>query len=489
MMKPHRSALKKFSFIILSLFFLQQTWAATPAPAAAAGGGDKVKGKEVFTTTCSSCHKLGEILIGPDLIGVKSRWPDQNKLKAFVHNPSAFLGKDPYLIKLQAKMGGATMSVPPLTDEQVENVLAYVNEPGGPTPQGGPGESYSPVPKDMSLLKYIFFGIIVLLIVILYLSMRIRDAFASAEDETKSNDRHKKRLARLQKINSYLMLPFLALFLGGIFYEASVDMKFMRPEAATDIGKDIDRLFNNTLIITAIVFFVTQILLFWYAFRYRHSDKRKAYFYSHNNTIEFIWTAIPAVVLAYLVLDGFRTWRNATNNPDNHPITIEAFARQFDWTFRYAGPDGKLGKVDFRLISGDNPLGIDYTDPASHDDYVTSEGIHMPVGHDIYIKLRSQDVIHAAYFPHFRMQMYAQPGMDNRLRFKPTITTAAMRKKIGRPNFVYELACNQLCGAGHWNMRRVVTVETDAEFAAWEKTHKPSYDPSKPIPANPTAMK
>ena len=480
MMKTLHSALFKFTLIIFAFSFLQTAQAA-----------DAAKGKQIFETNCTACHKLGEVLIGPNLVGVKSRWKDESKLHAFIKNSQAVIATDAYAKGLYAKFN---VLMPPqdLSDEQIADVVEYVNGGGTPTtpPGGGGGTtvtaggggSYAPVPADDTWMRYLVVGIIILLIIIFMLSSRLmKNVFGLNVDKADHVDDHKKGGFSVQNLNAYIFPIFFIIWFGLMFWELGVHTQpeFLRPEAASDTGQEIDRLFNMTLIVTTIVFVLTQVLLFYYAFRYRHKEGKKGYYYPHNNTIEFIWTSIPAVVLAALVLYGFKTWQKATGNPDNRPITIEAFAKQFDWTYRYPGPDGKLGRTDFMKIDpGSNPLGLDFTDPAAQDDYLATE-LHLPVNHDIYLKLRSQDVTHAAYLPHFRAQMYANPGMDTRLRFKPIITTAEMRQKINNPEFNYEMACNQLCGAAHFNMRRVVVVENDTEFMNWQKDKKPAYDKVK----------
>jgi cytochrome c oxidase subunit 2 len=480
MMKTLQSIFQKITLLLLFSLTINQIHAA------GAPKGDAAKGEQVFQSYCTSCHKLGDVLIGPDLTGVISRWPDYAKLHDWVKNPSKYIDNgDPYVAKLMAKANGARMTVPPLTDAQIDDVLAYANTGGGKTTTStttGPNNTsaYAPVPEETGLLKWLFIGVLVLIAVILYLANRIWNTFKKNEkpEDDFTRDRGFKAV---QKFNAWMMPIFGFGFLALCIWECTVHLTptYQRPESASDIGVQIDKLFNQTVLVTAIVFFITQILLFYFTFRYSYKKGKKGYYYPHNNTIEFIWTIVPALVLSYLVLQGFKTWRAATDNPDNKPLTVEAFAKQFDWTFRYPGPDGKLGRTNFLKIDpANNPLGIDYSDPASKDDYITTE-LHLPVNRDIYLKLRSQDVIHDAYLPHFRMQMYAQPGMDNRLRFKPIITTVDMRKKVNKSDFNYELACNQLCGAAHYNMRRIITVETDNEFGTWEKTNKPAYDSYK----------
>jgi len=439
------------------------------------------EGKKIFDNTCTACHKIGGKLIGPALEGVKKRWGgDMTKLTAYIHNPAKFFTTDAYVEKLVKDANGVLMAgQPQLSDQQVADVIEYVNDPsilnGGGTAAGTSGDAYMPVPSDNSLLKYLFIGALILVLIIFYITSRIFNNFSKNNDDDDGFDGPNKGIT-LQKINSVMMILFFIAFIGGLLYECSIHLtpQYMLPPAASNIGVQIERLFFNTIVVTSIVFFITQTLLFYYSFKYRRKVGRKALFYSHNNTIEIIWTTIPAIVLSYLVLDGFRVWREANSRPDNHPFVVEAFAKQFQWAFRYPGPDGKLGRTDFRKISADNPLGIDFDDPASKDDFVAKE-LHLPDNQPVELDLRSQDVIHDAYLPQFRMQLYAQPGMHNSMRFTPIFTTEEMRAKTANEKFEYELACNQLCGAGHYNMRAIIKVETDQDLKKWESTFKPAY--------------
>ncbi|MDZ4838899.1 MAG: cytochrome c oxidase subunit II transmembrane domain-containing protein [Bacteroidota bacterium] len=442
--------------------------------------GDPIKGEAVFSNYCTSCHVLGGKLIGPNLIGVKDRWPDYNKLVDFVQHPSNYIDKDPYIIKLQKEYNNAVMNVGNITAQQAADVVEYAHAGGTgvAVAAGGAGVSFMPVPQSNSNLKYLFIGILIILGVIGYLVFKLKKSLKPEEGKDLTHlDRPSKHVTGIQKINAFIFPIFFILAMIGLYADISSHSSYLRPVSASVIGADIDRLFWNTFKVTAIVFFITHILLFYYVFKYRGSDKRKALFLSHNNTVEFVWTIIPALVLSFLVLDGFKTWRRANAAPDNNSLTIEAFAKQFDWTIRYPGKDGKLGKSHFLKITSDNPLGIDFSDPASKDDYLVTDVVRLPLGRPVHILLRSQDVTHAAYFPHFRMQMYANPGMDNRLTFTPSITTATMRKKVGQDKFDYEMACNQLCGGAHWNMRRVVQVDENVDYLKWESdtsAHKPA---------------
>ncbi|MFZ5553301.1 MAG: hypothetical protein ACOZCO_09315 [Bacteroidota bacterium] len=149
-------------------------------------------------------------------------------------------------------------------------------------------------------------------------------------------------------------------------------------------------------------------------------------------------------------------------------ITIELFAEQFRWNVRYPGPDKKLAKSDFRFISAMNVCGVEYADPAAKDDFVAGEEIYLPVGKKIRFQLHSKDVIHCAYFPHFRMQMNAVPGMNTFLEFIPEMTTEEMRKKMKNEKFDYMLLCNKICGAGHHGMVKKVVVVELPQFLNWQ---------------------
>ncbi len=262
---------------------------------------------------------------------------------------------------------------------------------------------------------------------------------------------------------------------GGIAagWDFTVQGAMSLPEAASKHGVKIDDMFWTTTVITFIVFVITQILLFTFLFKYRHSDKRRAYFLPHNNTIEKVWTIIPAIVLTVLVIFGFFTWQEVENSANaKGDINIDITGHQFAWELRYAGPDGILGKKDFRLIGGNNKLGIDYKDKNSFDD-LQADTLVLPVNKSIRINIFAQDVIHSVYLPHFRVQQNAVPGLPTYFKFTPTITTDEMRRKVDDPKFEYLLYCNKICGASHYNMQKVVRVVTEGEYSQWLAKQKP----------------
>jgi cytochrome c oxidase subunit II len=259
----------------------------------------------------------------------------------------------------------------------------------------------------------------------------------------------------------------------GAYWSLTVQGSMSLPESASAHGVAIDDMFTLTTVLILIVFVITQILLFGFAFVYRSSDKRKAYFYPHNNTIEKIWTIIPAIVLTILVVFGFFTWQKVMDTTEKKgDINIDVTGHQFQWELRYPGRDGKLGTVNYTLVSSLNRLGIDYKDRNSFDD-LQADTLVLPVNKSIRLNIHAQDVIHSVYLPHFRVQLNAVPGLPTFFKFVPTITTAEMRSRTDNPKFEYLLYCNKICGGGHYNMQKVVRVVTQEEYQDWIARQKP----------------
>jgi cytochrome c oxidase subunit 2 len=279
-------------------------------------------------------------------------------------------------------------------------------------------------------------------------------------------------------IMAVICLIFLVAGLAGAYWDITVQGSMSLPEAASKHGVKIDAMFLTTTIITLFVFVITQILLFTFLFRYKHSDKRRAYFLPHNNTIEKVWTIIPAIVLTVLVIFGFFTWQEVENSTNvKGDINIDVTGHQFAWDIRYAGADGVLGKKDFRLTVGSNKLGINFKDPNAMDD-LQADTLVIPVNRAIRLNIFAQDVIHSVYMPHFRVQQNAVPGLPTFFRFVPTITTAEMRRKVEDPKFEYLLYCNKICGASHYNMQKVVRVVSESEYNKWVSQLKPYLTPA-----------
>lgn len=277
------------------------------------------------------------------------------------------------------------------------------------------------------------------------------------------------------KINAFLLISFLVLGLIGVWYCNDLYYgKTLIPQGSASVeGESYDLMFAITTAVTGLVFFITQIALFWFAYKYQESDNRKAFYFAHSTKLELIWTTIPAITLCVLVAFGLRAWFKVTGDAPKDAIVVEVTGHQFGWEFRYPGADKVLGQKNFKLTTGVNNLGVDFNDPASFDDIHVSGTMHIPVGKPIKMVINAQDVIHDVGLPHFRMKMDAVPGIPTTQWFTPKYTTEEMKKRTGNPDFTYEIACDQMCGKGHFSMRGVIIVETEAEYKAWLAQQKP----------------
>ncbi len=280
------------------------------------------------------------------------------------------------------------------------------------------------------------------------------------------------------KINGFLFITFLILGLFGAWYCNELYYgKTLFPQGSASVeGEKIDLMLYITIAVTGVVFVITQVLLFWFAFKYQESDTKKAYYFPHNTKLELLWTTVPAIFLTILVVFGLKFWFKITGDAPKEAIVVEITGHQFAWDMRYPGSDGKLGKKNYKLYNNPsgNTLGVDFEDPESWDDLHTTE-MHLPLGKPVKLVINAMDVIHDVGLPHFRMKMDAVPGIPTTLWFTPKYTTAEMKKRTGNPNFVYEISCDQICGKGHFSMRGIITVESEADYNKWLASQKPEY--------------
>ncbi len=292
------------------------------------------------------------------------------------------------------------------------------------------------------------------------------------------------------RINAFLMIAFLVLGMIGAWYCNSLyyHMTLMPQGSASVEGEKIDLMLFITLGVTGLVFFITQILLFYFAYKYQEREDRKAFFFPHNNKLELLWTTVPAIFLTVLVVFGLKYWFKMTSDAPKDSVVVEITGHQFAWDMRYPGKDGKLGRKNYKLYNqpSGNTLAVDFEDPESHDDLRTTE-MHLPVGRPVKLVINAMDVIHDVGLSHFRMKMDAVPGIPTTMWFTPKYTTEEMKKRTGNPNFVYEISCDQMCGKGHFSMRGVIVVETEAQYNAWLASQKPEYLTLFPAPATPAA--
>ena len=342
--------------------------------------------------------------------------------------------------------------------------------------------------------------------------------------------------SRDNNLNAKMMLGFMfALFISFIYLMATYGWTG-RGIAASVEGKETDWLLNLNFVIIIMIFFFTNFLLFFFTYKYVRKPGVKAFYYPHNNKLEMLWTVVPAIVLAVIIILGLKTWNDLVAPTGKEAIRVELFSKQFDWTARYAGQDNTLGKYDYKLTTDNNELALLTTntidsainnmmngsngiskiqkllnnrdtilndstsnalrqdlsrkerlyrllaqmkanhnaklDASAWDDIIQKDTLVLCKGVQYEISLRAKDVIHSAYFLHMRAQMNAVPGMPTRLKFTPSMTTEEMRKVKNDAAFNYVLMCNKICGGAHYKMKMVVVVKDKAAYKAWIASKK-----------------
>jgi cytochrome c oxidase subunit 2 len=269
------------------------------------------------------------------------------------------------------------------------------------------------------------------------------------------------------KWNAALLLIFvIASGIATIYYSVAWFDDYNLP-LASEHGAVTDELFWITMAVTGVVFVITQVLLFYFSYRYQYKETNKATFFPHNDRLEIIWTVVPAIALTVLVISGLQAWNNITNEAPQDAEVVEIMGMQFAWSTRYPGVDNRLGDYDYRNIDAVNAFGVDFSDRNAHDDFTPRE-MHIPKGHPVLLKIRARDVLHSVFAPHFRLKMDAVPGMPTKFWFVATKTTEEMRAETGNPEFNYEIACTEICGRGHFSMRLLVVVDEPEEYEKWK---------------------
>jgi cytochrome c oxidase subunit 2 len=206
------------------------------------------------------------------------------------------------------------------------------------------------------------------------------------------------------------------------------------PEQFSTYGGDIDAIYYVILWITGIVFFLTEGLLFFFIFRYRHKEGRKAAHEHGSTKLEIVWTAVPLVIVIGLGIASKGVWDRVKIDIPDGAMELIVTAKQFEWNVTYPGPDGSLG---------------------SADDFTLRNQLHAPVNRPVWIHLRAEDVLHSFFLPQMRLKQDAVPGQDISVWFEATATGD------------YALGCAELCGTGHTTMNGTLTVHDADDFAAW----------------------
>ncbi len=240
------------------------------------------------------------------------------------------------------------------------------------------------------------------------------------------------------------------------------------PDVASKGGREIDFLIWIIFYLTGAVFVLTQVVYVYFLIKYRSRKGVRAKYSHGNNLLEIVWTAIPTAIFIGLWGYSNHMWWNVIHaTPPSDSMEVAVTSYQFGFSMQYPGRDGHLGRSDVNLISNDNPFGNDRNDPATKDNF-ESGVLELPVNKPVRVRLNSKDVIHGFYIPQFRIYQDAVPGRTiDWVWFIPT--------QVGS----FQLACSQLCGQGHYNMKAQIEVVSQADFDKWYKEKADAAVPQK----------
>lgn len=312
-------------------------------------------------------------------------------------------------------------------------------------------------------LTNLIIWLVLLLIVIIVLNQltKVGDLISGM---TSTDDEDEENKANLFS-TIFLIVGAVGIILLVYSYFA-VDQRFL-PVAASELGRAYTKFFKIYSAPILVIFFITQIVLFYFAYKYRFKADRKVFYFPESNKLELIWTTVPLIVVVVLGLSTMGKWIETTSKPSEDALHIKVTGMQFKWFIAYPGQDNQFGQRDvIKYGELQNLLGLNPNDSLGYDDKYAQE-IVVPVNKEIAFDISALDVLHSFYLPHFRVKMDAIPGVPTRMKITPDKTTAEMREITGDPNFEFEVACAELCGSGHWNMRRVLKVVSQQEYEAW----------------------
>lgn len=216
----------------------------------------------------------------------------------------------------------------------------------------------------------------------------------------------------------------------------------------------IDHAIWISLLVTGVVFIITNLLLGWFSFRYQDGPGAKAVYWHEDSRLEWTWTLVTAAIMFVILFRALGLWAQVTSAAPADAFVVEVTGQQFAWNVRYPGKDGIFGRTDPKLVNpGDfNFIGLDKSDPNAADDVVLQNQLYLPEGRPVRVRIRSLDVIHSFFLPQFRVKQDAVPGMTSETWFVP--------QKAGD----FEIACAEHCGLGHYRMRGQVHVVPAGEL-------------------------
>jgi cytochrome c oxidase subunit 2 len=230
------------------------------------------------------------------------------------------------------------------------------------------------------------------------------------------------------------------------------------PVEASSHAADIDRMIVMVHWLMAVLFVGWGAFFVYVLVRFRRgANPRASYSGAKGKFAKSTEVAVAIVEVVLLIFYAIPAWATRVGQfpTEQEALVVRVVGEQFAWNVRYAGKDGKFGRTDVKLVSPDNPLGLDRSDPDGKDDITTINQLNLPVDRPILVHLSSKDVIHSFGLYEMRVKQDAVPGLDIPVWFVPT--------RVGE----YEITCSQLCGLGHFRMRGFVTVQSAADFSKW----------------------
>jgi len=249
-----------------------------------------------------------------------------------------------------------------------------------------------------------------------------------------------------------LAAVLVVLVIGSLIFH------FVSPWYFTPLASNwgtVDFTVDVTFWATGIAFVAVNLFTAYCVVKFRHRAGHKAHYEPESHKLEISLTVITAIGVVAMLTPGLFVWGNFVRPPEDS-LRVEALGKQWHWSYRFPGEDGQFGNVDVRVMSPDNPMGLDPADPAGSDDIIVSAPIvHLPTGAPVHALLRSSDVLHNFTVPQFRVKMDLVPGMVTYQWFTPM-----------EPG-TYEVLCEELCGIAHFAMRSKVIVESPDDFDSW----------------------
>ena len=242
------------------------------------------------------------------------------------------------------------------------------------------------------------------------------------------------------------------------------------PAAAASHAGEIDQMMVLVHWLMAVLFVGWGGVFVFMLVRFRRGANAKAsYTGTHGKFSKGVEIAVVVAEAVLLLGYAIPAWaRRVKQFPaESEATVVRVVGEQFAWNVQYAGADGRFGRTDIKLVSPDNPLGLDRSDPSAKDDITDINNLHVPVDRPVLVHLFSKDVIHSFGLYEMRVKQDAVPGLEIPVWFVPTVTTADMAAKLGKPDFQYEITCSQLCGLGHFRMRGYLTVQSAADYQKW----------------------